>query len=146
MFDEPTNPDRIKRKLQSAGIRATQQRVMLAGILFNGGDRHISAEALFEETKRLGSSLSLATVYNTLRQFTDAGLLRPIAVDGTKCLFDTNLSDHYHFIVEGEDELIDFSTSSLISEGVFAPPPGYEVSHINVLVRLKKVGPSKKRT
>ena len=93
--------------LRRAGLRPTRQRIALAEILFGKGDRHVSAETLFDEARVAGVPVSLATVYNTLHQFTGAGLLRAIAVDTTRTYFDTNTGDHHHFFLELSEEVID---------------------------------------
>src|SRR6185437_8647221 len=95
----------VKAKLREVGLRPTRQRMALGWILFAKGDRHVTAEMLYEEATRAKVPVSLATVYNTLHQFTEVGLLRQVAVDGSKAYFDTNNSEHHHFFVEGEDEV-----------------------------------------
>ena len=90
----------ISKRLSATGLRPTRQRLALAALLFNGSDRHVTAEGLFDEAIAAQLSVSLATVYNTLHQFTAAGLLREIAVDGAKVYFDTNVSEHHHFLNE----------------------------------------------
>ncbi len=93
--------------LRKVGLRPTRQRMELGWILFAKGDRHLTAEMLFEEASKARVPVSLATVYNTLNQFTDVGLLRQVAVDGSKTYFDTNVSDHHHFFVEDANALVD---------------------------------------
>ena len=83
--------------------------------------------------------VSLATVYNTLHQFTEAGLLREVAVDGSKTYFDTNTSDHHHFFVEDDNRVIDIPRGRLGVDGVPEPPPGYEISRVDVVVRLRRI-------
>ena len=90
--------------LRQVGLRPTRQRMALGWILFGKGDRHITAEMLYEEATKAKVPVSLATVYNTLHQFTEVGLLRQVAVDGSKTYFDTNVSQHHHFFVEGEND------------------------------------------
>ena len=97
----------VKAMLREVGLRPTRQRMALGWILFGKGDRHLTAEALYEEASRAKVPVSLATIYNTLHQFTEVGLLRQVPVDGSKAYFDTNASSHHHFFVEGEDELLD---------------------------------------
>ena len=87
-------------RLTAAGLRPTRQRLGLARLLFEGGNRHITAEQLHREATDGGVKVSLATVYNTLHQFTNAGLLREIMVDSNRCYFDTNVSEHHHFFYE----------------------------------------------
>jgi Fur family iron response transcriptional regulator len=109
--------------LRQAGLRPTRQRMSLAELLFGRGNRHLSAENLHEEAMLQRVQVSLATVYNTLHQFTEAGLLREVAVDGSKTYFDTNTSDHHHFFVE------DRTSSSTYRSGRVSdpdPPPGYD--------------------
>jgi len=125
----------IYAKLVSAGMRPTRQRTALGGLLFGGGDRHVTAEQLHAEAERAGVRVSLATVYNTLHQFTAAGLLREVAIEGAKTYFDTNTSDHCHFYVESEGELIDIDEPISISQ-LPEVPAGKRVSRVDVLIRL----------
>ncbi len=122
--------------LRSAGLRPTRQRLLLGGLLFGSGDRHVSAESLHAEVVAGGEQVSLATVYNTLHQFTEAGLLRELAVDGSKAYFDTNISNHNHFYVEAEGKLIDIPGDNVRVDGLPEPPEGMRISHIDVVVRL----------
>src|SRR5213080_2659485 len=97
----------VKSMLRQAGLRPTRQRMALGWILFGKGDRHVTAELLHEEAGKAKVPVSLATIYNTLHQFTQAGLLREVAVDGSKTYFDTNASDHHHFFVEDDNVVFD---------------------------------------
>jgi Fur family iron response transcriptional regulator len=124
------------RLLRRAGLRPTRQRVALAALLFGNGDRHVTAEMLHEEAVRAGVRVSLATVYNTLHQFKRAGLLREIAIGGQRAYFDTNTSNHNHFFVEAEGQLVDIPGDSIRVEGVPEPPGDLKVAHIDVVVRL----------
>jgi Fur family iron response transcriptional regulator len=110
----------------------------LGWLLFGKGDRHLTAEALYEEASRAKVPVSLATIYNTLHQFTDVGLLRQVAVDGSKAYFDTNVSTHHHFFVEGEDELLDIPGADVIVGKPPTPPEGYEIARVDVVVRLRR--------
>ena len=110
----------------------------LGWILFAKGDRHITAEMLYEEASKAKVPVSLATIYNTLHQFTDVGLLRQVAVDGSKTYFDTNASDHHHFFVEGENALVDIPDAEMILGTTPEVPEGYEVARIDVVVRLRR--------
>ena len=117
-------------------MRPTRQRVALASLLFAEGDRHVTAETLHEEALACKVPVSLATVYNTLHQFTEAGLLREVAVEGAKTYFDTNTSNHYHFFCEHSGTLMDIATGSIRIEGVPEAPEGMAISRVDVLVRL----------
>lgn len=128
----------IRRKLQGAGLRPTRQRVALAELLFAKGDRHLAAEDLHGEAVSSGVPVSLATVYNTLHQFTGAGMLRILAVEGSRTYFDTNTSDHHHFYIEDEGEVIDVPVSNLKVENLPEPPEGMEVANIDVVIRLRR--------
>lgn len=130
----------VRQKLRRVGLRPTRQRVSLGWLLFAKGDRHISAEMLYEEAMKARVPVSLATVYNTLHQFTQAGLLRELAIDGAKTFFDTDNSDHHHFVVDGEDKVIDIPASAVDVAELPPPPDGYEISRVDVVVRLRKVG------
>jgi Fur family iron response transcriptional regulator len=125
-------------RLRAAGLRPTRQRTALAGLLFRAGDRHVSAETLHGEALRAGFKVSLATVYNTLHQFTDAGLLQQVVVDATRSYFDTNVGDHQHFYCPDEETLIDIPSGEIRVAGLPVAPKGTVVERIDVIVRLKR--------
>ena len=107
-------------------------------LLFAKGDRHITAEKLYEEATGARVAISLATVYNTLHQFTEAGLLREIAVDGSKTYFDTNLSNHHHFLVEETNALLDIPGSHIEVSALPDAPAGMEIDRVDVIIRLRR--------
>ncbi len=124
--------------LSHAGLRPTRQRVTLATLLVGDGqDRHVTAESLYEASRSSADPVSLATVYNTLRAFCEAGVLREITVDGSKSYFDTNLTDHPHFYWEDEARLTDAPADQLILARVPDAPEGMEVSKVDVVIRLR---------
>jgi Fur family iron response transcriptional regulator len=127
----------VKAMLRKVGLRPTRQRMALGWILFRKGFRHLTADALYEEAGRDNVRVSLATVYNTLHQFVEAGLLRPVAADGSKTYFDTNVGAHHHFFVEGENELLDIIGTDSIVCKIPTAPNGYEISRVAVIVRLR---------
>ena len=129
--------ERMAAHLRHAGLRPTRQRVDLGRILFAKGDRHVSAEELHAEAESAGVRVSLATVYNALHQFTEAGLLREVAIDGSRTYFDTNVSDHHHFFVEGEGQLIDL-VGDVGIDRLPQPPPGMEITSVEVVVRVRR--------
>ena len=124
--------------IKEAGLRPTRQRLALGGLLFGCDDRHVTAEQLHEEVSALGEHVSLATVYNTLHQFRRAGLVRELAIDGSKAYFDTNTSNHNHFLLEHTGDLMDIPGDSIQVTGLPTPPEGMEIAHIDVIVRLAK--------
>ena len=128
----------VRTMLREVGMRPTRQRLLLGFLLFGKGDRHVTAEILYEEACNAKVAVSRATVYNTLHQFTGAGLLRPVAVDGSKTFFDTNLSQHHHFLVEKENDLLDIPHSEVAAGKTPVPPDGYEIERIDVVVRLRR--------
>jgi Fur family iron response transcriptional regulator len=130
----------VKSMLRQVGLRPTRQRMALGWILFAKGDRHLTAEMLYEEASKAKVPVSLATVYNTLHQFTDVGLLRQVAVDGSKTYFDTNVTDHHHFFVEGENALVDIPSAEVVFGNTPDAPEGYEVARIDIVVRLRRKG------
>ncbi len=134
----PTRPE-LRSMLRRSGLRPTRQRMALAEILYGDGNRHISAESLHGEAMGKHVPVSLATIYNTLHQFTAAGLLREVAVDGSKTYFDTNTSDHHHFFVEDDNEVIDVPAGQIGVGHVPEAPPGYEISRVDVVVRLRRI-------
>lgn len=129
----------IGARLKAAGLRPTRQRLILGQLLFAKGDRHVTAEILHEEAVGSGERVSLATVYNTLHQFCAAGLLRELAIEGSKAYFDTNTSSHSHFYIEDEGRLMDICHEDLQIKGVPEPPVGMVIKHIDVVIRLTKL-------
>jgi Fur family iron response transcriptional regulator len=120
------------------GLRPTRQRMALGWLLFGKGPRHLTAEMLYEEAIQAKVPVSLATVYNTLNLLTDAGLLRQVSVDGAKTYFDTNVTSHHHFYLENNHELVDIPNRQLMLQEMPDLPDGYEVSRIDMIVRLRK--------
>jgi len=125
--------------LAAADLRPTRQRLALADLLVGDGkNRHVTAESLFAAAKGQGESVSLATVYNTLRAFCDAGLLQEVTVDGSKSYFDTNIHDHPHFYWEDEGRLSDAQASELVIAALPDAPEGMEIAKVDVVIRLRK--------
>ena len=127
-------------RLRQAGLRATRQRMILGDLLFANGDRHVTAEMLFSEAREVGVEISLATVYNTLNQFTEAGLLRRIGFDGLRSFFDTNTSVHPHFYLDDQDILIDIPEPGTVLQSMpqLQLLPGHELSRIDVVIHLRR--------
>jgi len=124
--------------LRQAGLRPTRQRLMLGEFLFSKGGRHVTADMIYTEAAAANMPISRATVYNTLNQFTEAGLLRQIGVDGSKSFFDTNPGRHHHFFVDHEDRLLDVPAPGVEIEQLPQPLPGYEVVGVDVIVHLRR--------
>ncbi|WP_306154110.1 iron response transcriptional regulator IrrA [Roseovarius sp. MMSF_3281] len=125
--------------LAGAGLRPTRQRVALATLLVGDGQhRHVTAESLFSDVQDMGESVSLATVYNTLKAFCDAGLIQEVTVDGSKSYFDTNTHDHPHFFWEGEDRLTDAPSEELQISQLPKAPDGAEIASVDVVIRLRR--------
>lgn len=129
----------VDKRVREAGLRPTRQRIALADLLFAKGDRHLSAEELHEEAIAAGVPVSLATVYNALHQFTQAGLLRILAVEGSKTYFDTNTSDHHHFYIEGENRIFDIASGPVTVSNLPEPPEGMEIANVDIVVRLRPI-------
>lgn len=124
--------------LRGAGLRPTRQRLSLARLLFDQGDRHVTAEQLHSEAERDGVRVSLATVYNTLHQFTDAGLLREVVVEAGRSYFDTNITGHHHFFEPESGQLTDIPAEQVTIGALPAAPEGVEIESVDLIVRVKK--------
>lgn len=134
-----TAQSRAEDWLAGAGLRPTRQRVLLARLLIGDGQhRHITAETLFRQASAVGDPVSLATVYNTLGAFHEAGLVREITVDGTRSYFDTNVSDHPHFYWEEEGHLTDAPETELRIAALPEAPEGAEIASVDVVIRLRR--------
>ncbi len=137
-LDWPKDRSVVDKRVRDAGLRPTRQRLALAELLFAKGDRHLAAEELHEEALAAGVPVSLATVYNTLHQFTEAGMLRILAVEGAKTYFDTNTSDHHHFYIEGENRIFDIDGGPVTVSNLPEPPQGMEIANVDIVVRLRQ--------
>lgn len=127
------------RWLTRAGLRQTRQRLALAALLVGDGqDRHVTAESLHAAATAAGGPVSLATVYNTLRAFCEAGLINEISVDGSRSYFDTRLDDHPHFFWEEEGRLVDAPAEGLKIARLPDLPPGAELARVDVVIRLRR--------
>lgn len=127
----------ILDRLQLAGLRPTRQRLSLARLLFGAGqDRHVTAEQLHNEALAESMKVSLATVYNALHQFTEAGLLREVVVEAGRSYFDTNVSDHHHFFHEKSGQLLDIPSDSLALPSLPSAPDGMRVARVEIIIRL----------
>lgn len=134
-----TAQDRGTEWLARGGLRPTRQRLALAALLVGDGeDRHVTAESLFALADQAGEKVSLATVYNTLRAFCEAGLMNEVVVDGSKSYFDTRIDDHPHFYWEDSATLSDAPAEDLRIEGLPQAPAGMQVSRVDVVIRLKR--------
>ncbi len=128
----------VHRRLKQAGLRLTRQRLALGRLLFEQRDRHVTAESFHQEAVSTGIKVSLATIYNTLHQFTGAGLLRQVVVDGGKTYFDTNITEHHHFYLEHDGALEDIPADEIEVLGLPSSPKGTLIDRVDVIVRLKK--------
>ena len=130
----PNVIDRLRR----AGLRPTRQRLALARLLLEGGQRHVTAEQLHGEALARAVPVSLATVYNTLHQFTAAGLLREVVVEPGRSYFDTNTDDHHHFFCESTGQLQDIPGELVMMGALPAPPDGAEIRRVEVIIRIRR--------
>ncbi len=124
-------------RLRAVGLRPTRQRMALAKLLFDSGDRHLTAEQLHDEAMAGGVRVSLATIYNALHQFTDAGLMCEVVVDSGRSYFDTNTSDHHHFYNETTGQLRDIPGDQISVTSLPEPPDGMSIDRVDVIVRVR---------
>jgi Fur family iron response transcriptional regulator len=128
----------LAEQLRFAGLRPTRQRVAIATILLDGRHRHVTADSLAVEITDAGLQVSVGTVYNTLNQFTDAGLLRRVIVHNNYSLFDTNTECHHHFYEGKTNELVDVPNGDVILTKLPNPPNGYEIEAVDVVIHIQK--------
>ena len=142
-YDPMNNYHQAMKKIESSGIRPTKQRRVLAKILFEKGNRHVSADELFHDVKKEDRKISMATVYNTLKQFTSLGLVREVVVDQNKSLYCTNHKSHYHLYIEDEGKIIDIPTKN-IDLNIPYIPACLQLHNIDVIVRIRTLKDKKK--
>ena len=132
------SPERLAEVFRKAGLRLTRQRLFLGKLLFaDGRNRHITAAALVKEAREHGERISLATIYNSLHQFVELGLLRQVVIDSRVVYFDTNLSEHHHFFHEGNGRLQDIPQSAIGIGTIPAPPKDTEIRRVDVVIHLQ---------
>ena len=134
---EPSRRDCLRAILRMSEMRPTQQRLDLADRLV-GRDRHVTAEQLHNEVVTAGHAMSLATVYNTLRQFQNSGLVHELSLEGVRSVFDTNTSRHHHFYFTDDGRTIDIPARNLVMTELLGVPDGYEIGRVEVVVRLRR--------
>ena len=142
---DPLSPySRALKKIEESGIRPTKQRRILAKLIFEKGDRHISADNLFDEVKNEDRKISMATIYNTLKQFTSLGLIREIVVDQNKSLYCNNNKSHYHLYIEDEGKIHDIPTKN-INLDIPSIPACLSLHNIDVIVRVRSLKEDQKK-
>jgi Fur family transcriptional regulator, iron response regulator len=137
-------PQTVQR-LKQAGLRPTRQRIALADLLFSSAHRHVTAEQLHGEAGAAGTRISLATVYNTLHQFTTAGLLREVVVEAGRSYFDTNIGSHHHFYYEDSGDIVDIAADNVAFASLPATPDGHEIAAVDVVIRVRPHGLARRR-
>lgn len=125
-------------RLKKAGLRPTRQRLALAKLLFDGGDRHVTAEQLHAMARAAEVKVSLATIYNTLHQFNESGLLREVVIGPGRSYFDTNTGDHHHFFIEPDGELVDIPSDAVRVDRLPTPPEGTALDQVDVIIRVSR--------
>ena len=135
-FNPISDYNQAIKKLSKNGIRPTKQRMILAKLLFEKGDRHISAEELFEEVRKEDRKISLATIYNTLKQFKKIGLLKELVIDQNKSIYCTNHDAHYHLLIEDENKIIDIPQQN-IDLNLPELPACLSLHNIDIIVRVR---------
>ena len=135
--DRMTSKAHFAEKLRLAGLRPTRQRVAIAALLLDGRHRHVTADSLTEEITAAGLHVSGGTVYNTLNQFTDAGLLRRVMVHNDYSLFDTNTDHHNHFYEAENDQLVDIPHDDVILAQLPTAPDGHEIKAVDVVIHIQ---------
>lgn len=130
---------RLVKRLRDAGLRPTRQRLAIAGLLLDGRHRHVSADSLAREIRDAGMHMAGGTVYNTLNQFTDAGLLRRVTVHNEHSVFDTNTDHHHHFYDAKTDQLIDIPAEKVLLAALPGAPEGHDIAAVDVLIHIRAV-------
>ena len=129
--------NKIKELLRSKDLRPTDQRLMVGGLLFDGTDKHVTAESIYRDLKKRNQKISLATVYNTLHDLSNKKLLEKVTIDPKKVYFDTNTESHYHFYYDDKKTLIDIPKNNIIIKSLPKAPKGKSIKNVEIIVHLK---------
>ena len=138
--DDTVGKSDLVVRLRAAGLRPTRQRLLIAGLLLDGRHRHVSADGLAREIRETGTHMAGGTVYNTLNQFTDAGLLRRVTVHNEHSVFDTNTDHHHHFYDSDRDQLIDIPADQVTLADLPGAPDGHDIRSVDVLIHITSRG------
>ena len=135
-----TPPDEmvLTERLREAGLRPTRQRLAIAALLLDGRHRHVSADSLAREIRQTGAHMAGGTIYNTLNQFTDAGLLRRVTIHNEHSVFDTNTAHHHHFYDAAQDQLIDIPAEEVLLAALPGAPKGHDIKAVDVLIHISQ--------
>jgi len=136
--DTPPNAAALTERLREAGLRPTRQRLTIAALLLDGRHRHVSADSLAREIRQTGAHMAGGTIYNTLNQFTDAGLLRRVTIHNEHSVFDTNTAHHHHFYDADQDQLIDIPADEVLLAALPAAPAGHDIKAVDVLIHINQ--------
>nr|WP_212773196.1 Fur family transcriptional regulator [Polycladomyces abyssicola] len=100
-------------KLKSTGVRMTPQRHAILEFLLSSMS-HPTADEIYKSLEGKFPNMSVATVYNNLRVFKEAGLVRELTYGDASSRFDANMTDHYHVICRECGKITDFDYPPLI--------------------------------
>ncbi len=131
--------DNIKfiEKLRSSSLRPTKQRVNICKILFDRKNTfHFTIYDLHKIMMDKNDKVSLATVYNTVHALKNKGYLKEISLNTEKSYFDTNISNHHHFLDEETNTLLDLDEKDIEKIKVKKKLAGKKIKSIEVLVRV----------
>ena len=128
----------IETKLKKFGIKITKQRMEIASILFDGEFKHFSADDLYNLTEKKNLQISLATIYNTLKEFSNLGLIKEIIIDPNRIWYDTCVKNHYHFYNSATNKLIDIPEAQIKVSKLPSIPKGHKIEQMNVVIHLQR--------
>ena len=128
----------LTERLREAGLLPTRQRVAIAALLLDGRHRHVSADSLAREIRQTGAHMAGGTIYNTLNQFTEAGLLRRVTIHNEHSVFDTNTQHHHHFYDAEQDRLIDIPADEVLLASLPGAPEGHDIKAVDVLIHISQ--------
>jgi Fur family iron response transcriptional regulator len=132
------DPAMMTERLREAGLRPTRQRLLIAALLLDGRHRHVSADSLAREIRQTGAHMAGGTIYNTLNQFTEAGLLRRVTIHNEHSVFDTNTEHHHHFYDAEHDQLIDIPANDVLLATLPGAPEGHDIKAVDVLIHISQ--------
>ena len=134
----PQDEAALTERLRGAGLRPTRQRLAIAALLLDGRHRHVSADGLAREIRQTGAHMAGGTIYNTLNQFTEAGLLRRVTIHNEHSVFDTNTDHHHHFYDAEQDQLIDIPADDVLLAALPGAPEGHDIKSVDVLIHISQ--------
>lgn len=130
--------DRIDERLRAAGLRPTSVRRRIYSAVFEEPQpRHWDAAALAAALQASGEPVALASVYNVLDAFSEAGFLKKIHLGRGSAVFDTDVSPHLHILLDDDGSILNLHETDELYDFLKRYVDEPEKREIDVVIRVR---------